>query len=47
MGNVCVTFEILGLNAKEPPGWYKASGHIIFYLKMDFYEESSLGEGQS
>ncbi len=36
MGNVCVTFEILGLNAKAPPGWYKASGHIICYLKMDF-----------
>ena len=36
MGNVCVAFEILGPNAKAPPGWYKASGHIIFDLKMDF-----------
>ena len=29
MGNVCVTFEILGLNAKAPPGWHKASGQIF------------------
>jgi hypothetical protein len=36
MGNVCVAFEILGPNGKAPPGWYKASGHIIFDLKMDF-----------
>jgi hypothetical protein len=36
MGNVCVAFEILDRNAKAPPGWYKASGHIIFDLKMDF-----------
>jgi hypothetical protein len=36
MGNVCVAFEILGPNAKAPPGWHKASGHIIFDLKMDF-----------
>ena len=36
MGNVCVAFEILSSNAKAPPGWYKASGHIIFDVKMDF-----------
>jgi hypothetical protein len=36
MGNVCVAFEILGLNAKAPPGWHKASGHIVFGVKMDF-----------
>ncbi len=36
MVNVCVAFEILGPNAKAPPGWHKASGHIIFAVKMDF-----------
>ncbi len=36
MGNMCVAFEILGQNAKAPPGWFKASGHIIFDVKMDF-----------
>jgi hypothetical protein len=36
MGNVCVAFEILGQNAKALPGWFKASGHIIFDVKMDF-----------
>ena len=36
MGNVCVAFEILSPNTKAPPGWYKASGHIIFDVKMDF-----------
>ena len=36
MGNVCVAFKILGPNAKAPPGWHKASGHIILDLKMDF-----------
>ena len=36
MGNVCVVFEILGSNDKPPVGWYKASGHIVFDVKMDF-----------
>ena len=37
MGNVCVAFEILLVqNAKAPPGWFKASGHIVFDVKMDF-----------
>ena len=36
MGNVCVAFEILGQKAKAPPGWFKASGHIAFDVKMDF-----------
>ena len=36
MGNVCVAFEILGLNDKPPVGWYKAFGHIVFDVKMDF-----------
>jgi hypothetical protein len=36
MGNVCVAFEVLGPNAKAPPGWHKALGHILFDIKMDF-----------
>ena len=40
MGNVCVTFEILGQNAKAPPGWFKASGHIVFDVKMDFTQKA-------
>ncbi len=36
MGNVCIAFEILGPKAKAPAGWHKASGHIIFNVKMDF-----------
>ncbi len=36
MGNVCVAFEILGPGVKAPPGWQKASGHLIFDVKMDF-----------
>jgi hypothetical protein len=36
MGNVCVAFEILGPKAKPPVGWFKASGHIVFDVKMDF-----------
>ncbi len=36
MGNVCITFELLGPKAKAPPGWHKASGHIVFDVKMDF-----------
>jgi hypothetical protein len=40
MGNVCVAFEILGQNAKAPPGWHKALGHIVFYVKMDFTQKA-------
>ncbi len=36
MGNVCVAFEILGPKEKPPVGWFKASGHIVFDVKMDF-----------
>jgi hypothetical protein len=36
MGNVCIAFEILGPNERAPPGWHKASGHIVFDIKMDF-----------
>ncbi len=36
MDNVCVAFEILGPGMKVPPGWHKASGHLVFDMKMDF-----------
>ena len=31
-----IAFEILEPGQKSPPSWYKATGHIIFYVKMDF-----------
>ena len=36
MGNLNVAFEYLEFGEKAPPGWFKASGHIIFDVKMDF-----------
>jgi hypothetical protein len=42
MGNVCVAFEILGQNAKAPPGWFKASGakprnHVELDVKVIYH----------
>lgn len=31
-----IAFEILEDGLKAPPGWFKATGHIIFDVKMDF-----------
>ena len=36
MYNVGVAFEILEEGQKAPPGWSKASGHLIWDVKMDF-----------
>ncbi len=36
MGNICVAFEVLGLGVRVPPGWHKASGHLIYKAKMDY-----------
>jgi hypothetical protein len=36
MGNVCIAFEVLDPKAKAPVGWHKASGQIVFDVKMDF-----------
>ena len=36
MSNVGIAFELLQLGEKAPPGWTKASGHLIFDVKMDF-----------
>ena len=36
MMNVGVAFQVLEEDEKAPPGWSKASGHIVFDVKMDF-----------
>jgi hypothetical protein len=36
MRNLNIAFEYLELDEKAPPGWFKASGHIVFDVKMDF-----------
>ena len=36
MRNLNIAFEYLEPGEKAPPGWFKASGHIIFDVKMDF-----------
>jgi hypothetical protein len=42
MGDVCIALEILGPNKKAPPDWHKASGHIVFDVKMDFTGKAHL-----
>ena len=36
MSNVGIAFTILDEGKKAPPGWTKASGHLVFDVKMDF-----------
>jgi hypothetical protein len=36
MGNLNIAFQYLEIGEKAPPGWFKASGLIIFDVKMDF-----------
>ena len=36
MSNVGVAFEVLKPGDKAPPGWKKASGHLIYDVNMDF-----------
>ena len=36
MTNVGIAFTILDEGKKAPPGWTKASGHLVFDVKMDF-----------
>ncbi len=36
MGNVCVAFEVLGPGVRALPGWHKASGYLVYDVKMDF-----------
>ena len=40
MSNVGVVFEVLKPGDKAPTGWKKASGHLIYELKMDFTRKS-------
>jgi hypothetical protein len=36
MGDLIIAFEFKENGEKAPPGWHKASGHVIFDVKMDF-----------
>ena len=36
MGALIVAFEMLEHGQKAPPGWFKATGHIVWDVKMDF-----------
>ena len=36
MSNDVVAFEVLGAGVRAPPGWRKASEHIISDANMDF-----------
>ena len=36
MGNNAIAFEIKNHGEKAPPGYFKATGHIIWDVKMDF-----------
>ena len=40
MSNVGVAFQVLKPGDKAPPGWKKASGHLIYDVKMDFTPKS-------
>ena len=40
MGNLNIAFQYIEHDEKAPPGWFKASGHIIFDVKMDFMRKS-------
>ena len=40
MKNVGIEFTILDLGKKDPPGWTKASGHLVFDVKMDFMRKA-------
>ena len=39
MSNVGVAFEVLKPGDKAPTGWKKASGHLIYDVKMDFTQK--------
>ena len=40
MSNVGVSFEVMKPGDKATPGWKKASGHLIYDVKMDFTRKS-------
>ena len=41
MNNVGIALTILENGIKPPPGWRKASGHLVFDVKMDFTRKAS------
>ena len=40
MSALNIAFEFKELGEKAPPGWFKASGHIIFDVKMDITQKA-------
>ena len=40
MTNVGIELMILNEGKKAPPGWTKASGHLVFDVKMDFTQKA-------
>ena len=36
MGNLMIAFEMKNHGEEAPPGWFKATGHIVWDVKMDF-----------
>ena len=44
MTNVGISFTILDDGIKPPPGWRKASGHLVFDVKMDFTRKARWGK---
>ena len=40
MHNVSIAFEIIPTGATVPVGWKKSSGHLIWYVNMDFTQKS-------
>ena len=40
MNTILPAFDILAHGQKEPPGYVKSSGHIVFDVKMDFTRKS-------
>ena len=41
MNTILPAFDMLLYGEKEPPGYARSSGHVIFYVKMDFTRKSS------
>mmetsp|Transcript_2939 Transcript_2939/g.6245 ORF Transcript_2939/g.6245 Transcript_2939/m.6245 type:complete len:166 (-) Transcript_2939:1675-2172(-) len=41
MYNVGIAFEILAQGKRAPPGWKRASGHLVWDVKMDFTRKAT------
>jgi hypothetical protein len=42
MSNLKVAFDILEENENIPPGWTKASGHMVFEVQMTLERKARL-----